>query len=195
MECIRSLTVRRRSMRVAKHWALRMALLSVAASSAVAAIVGKYSGLDALIAASNEIVVGSIHSRSLERPSSTENAWQHYKVFVAASIKGNLASRTTIDARLSILLFDPFATEGAVPDFLLGNHYVLFLHRNSDGSFEQVNVPGSAFWIHSTRDPSKLTTTNPRETLTDLVRSTAKYLRERSKHLEQRIESYLLEET
>ena len=145
-----------------------MALL-LFARPAPAPIVGAFSGLSNLIAASENIVVALVVTGPEVLRLTTFNAAQPQKVRVLYVLKGTLRPQGELTVTLSTL----DVLGGG--NFDVGERYLLFL-RSYGSSIHLVNVHGSAFRVPATANLAKLHSNDVRTTigflLNDLVSQT-----------------------
>jgi hypothetical protein len=168
-------------------------VLAVTSTAAVGVLSNPFQGLDALTSGSSQIVIGMVQTDPPGRRTSTFNDAQLQSVSIVRTLKGDLAVRTDVPVVLQSLFLWPIATEGAVQDFLVAHCYVLFLHRDRQSTWRQINVAGSAFWVPCAASRSPASTAPVGDQIVALVRQSMAAVREQRQRTDQAVERYLAE--
>jgi hypothetical protein len=163
---------------------LASVVLLLVCARAGAPIVGGFSGLSDLIAASDHIVVAMVLTGPESLRASTLNDAQPQRVLVMHVLKGSIEPRAQVTVTLRTLLL----LGGG--DFGVLGRYVLFLDQEGQ-SYQLVNVEDSAFRVSNTTKLSELPTSDVRGSIERLLNDAVRDSKAQALAFETRAEEYL----
>jgi hypothetical protein len=162
-----------------------LATLLLAATEVGAALVGEFTGLSELIASSEQVVVATVLTGPAEVRASSFNDAQPQEVQIFTVLKGTIEPKT----RMTVTLRTFLLVNGG--EFGVLERYVLFLRRYGAGSYDLVDVTGSAFWVAPTSKVSSLPAGDIRGSIETLLREAVAYRKQEELAMEKRVSEYL----